>query len=93
MKFSLSPKKNNRPLLNNILSLQEHNVSGSNLLQSTEKTLSLKEKLFSMRYNEPIEKKMAVILVYFNNHCFHPSMINFVLWMQILFLIIVIGII
>lgn len=69
MKFSLSPNKNNRPLLNNILSLQEHNVSGSNLLQTTEKTLSLKEKLFSMRYNEPIEKKMAVILVYFNKQC------------------------
>lgn len=64
MKLSLSSK----PLIKNRLSLQQHNVPVPNVLESTKKTL-LKEKLFSMRYNEPVEKKMAIILVYFNKQC------------------------
>jgi hypothetical protein len=37
-----------------------------NSLHSSEKGILLKAKLFSMRYNEPVERKMAIILVYFN---------------------------
>jgi hypothetical protein len=66
MKFSISSNKNIRPLIKNSLSLQENNLPAHNDLQSTEKNLLLKEKLFSIRYNEPVEKKMAIILVYFN---------------------------
>ncbi len=70
MNFSLL-NKNNRVLNKNILfpSLKNHNVpttTTSNVLQSTNKNLFLKEKLFSIRYNEPVDKKMAIILVYFN---------------------------
>ena len=60
MKLSLS----SNPLIKNRLTLQQHNVPVPNV--STKKNAVLKEKLFSMRYNEPVEKKMAIILVYFN---------------------------
>lgn len=69
MNFSLSSNKNIGigALNKNIFfPLQEHNVPISNVLQSTKKSILLKEKLFSIRYNEPVEKKMAIILVYFN---------------------------
>jgi len=55
-----------KPLIKNRLSLQHRNIPVPNIMQSTNKGLLLKEKLFSMRYNKPIEKKMAIILVYFN---------------------------
>ena len=66
MNFSLSSNKNSRYLIKNRLSSQENNVTAPNVLQTTEKGLLLKENLFSIRYNEPVEKTMAIILVYFN---------------------------
>jgi hypothetical protein len=63
MIFSL---KNVGSLNKNRLSLPVNNVPVPNDIQSMTKSLLLKEKLFSIRYNEPVEKKMAIILVYFN---------------------------
>lgn len=72
MNFSLSSHKNIRTLIKNRLSVRVHNapvpvpVPVPNAILSTEKGLLLKAKLVSMRYNEPVEKTMAIILVYFN---------------------------
>jgi len=69
MIFSLLSKNNVGTLNQNRLSLQVNNVPVPNDIQSITKSLLLKEKLFSIRYNEPVEKKMAIILVYFNIQC------------------------
>ena len=75
MNFSLlSEKKIIKSSIKNRLLFRLPNMPVPNMpvpdaIQTTEKGLLLKSKLFSMRYNEPVEKKMAIILVYFNKQC------------------------